>query len=336
MKSSPEKLSEKLNDERLSMSAVPVIINDLILTNVGNQSAYFKGNQSAYFLPPAPTFRFTGPQSGFSTSLPLVTTTVVGPGEKSYKVTFEDPCGAKGFIGDIALSDAEYNKFSINNVRITNRVIAPQNVTETVVPKTTKNHTAVTSNRKAEAAARKTAETAANKSVETDIQTFLFKPLDDPNTLSKEPTANIDNGKAGKKKTEAHANDELADKSKDEFNPRSRTERIKASRVGDELSGLAPSHIANARMARSRRRRAATARTERLWDHAVIPFVVDSNFSGAHKALFQQAMRHWENYTCITFVERTNEKDYIIFTVIGSPTSSSSSSSSSSSPSSSS
>lgn len=32
------------------------------------------------------------------------------------------------------------------------------------------------------------------------------------------------------------------------------------------------------------------------------------------KAIFVSAMRHWENYTCITFVERTTEPDFIVFT----------------------
>ena len=41
-----------------------------------------------------------------------------------------------------------------------------------------------------------------------------------------------------------------------------------------------------------RSRRAATARKERIWDFGVIPYEIDANFSGAHKALFKQAMRH--------------------------------------------
>ena len=66
---------------------------------------------------------------------------------------------------------------------------------------------------------------------------------------------------------------------------------------------------------RSRTKRAATARPERIWDYAVIPYEIDSNFSGVHKALFKQAMRHWENYTCIQFVERTSEHpNWIVFT----------------------
>lgn len=62
-------------------------------------------------------------------------------------------------------------------------------------------------------------------------------------------------------------------------------------------------------------KRAATARPERIWDYGVIPYEIEANFSGAHKALFKLAMRHWENYTCVTFVERTQEhQNYIVFT----------------------
>ncbi|XP_015432107.1 PREDICTED: tolloid-like protein 2 [Dufourea novaeangliae] len=66
----------------------------------------------------------------------------------------------------------------------------------------------------------------------------------------------------------------------------------------------------------SRTRRAATARKERVWDHGVIPYEIDGNFSGAHKALFKQAMRHWENFTCVKFVERVpaEHPNYILFT----------------------
>lgn len=62
--------------------------------------------------------------------------------------------------------------------------------------------------------------------------------------------------------------------------------------------------------------RAATARKERVWDYGVIPYEIDGNFSGMHKALFKQAMRHWENLTCVKFVERNRDEhqNYIIFT----------------------
>ena len=67
---------------------------------------------------------------------------------------------------------------------------------------------------------------------------------------------------------------------------------------------------------RRRVARAATARKDRVWDHGVIPYEIDGNFSGNHKALFKQAMRHWENATCVKFVERVpaEHPNYIVFT----------------------
>lgn len=66
-----------------------------------------------------------------------------------------------------------------------------------------------------------------------------------------------------------------------------------------------------------RARRAVTVRQERTWDYGVIPYEIDAIFSGAHKALFKQAMRYWENFTCIKFVERDAKlhTNYIYFTV---------------------
>ncbi|KAG8183432.1 hypothetical protein JTE90_023188 [Oedothorax gibbosus] len=70
------------------------------------------------------------------------------------------------------------------------------------------------------------------------------------------------------------------------------------------------------RHSRRRTDRAATARADRLWPHAVIPYEIEANFSGEHRALFKQAMRYWENETCVQFVERTpaQHPDYIVFT----------------------
>ncbi|XP_051907425.1 bone morphogenetic protein 1-like isoform X2 [Hippocampus zosterae] len=65
---------------------------------------------------------------------------------------------------------------------------------------------------------------------------------------------------------------------------------------------------------RRRRRRAATSRSERIWPDNLIPYVISGNFSGSQRAIFRQAMRHWEKHTCVTFVERTTEESYIVFT----------------------
>uniref|UniRef100_A0A8C2FV93 Metalloendopeptidase n=1 Tax=Cyprinus carpio TaxID=7962 RepID=A0A8C2FV93_CYPCA len=64
-----------------------------------------------------------------------------------------------------------------------------------------------------------------------------------------------------------------------------------------------------------RRRRAATARPERVWPDGIIPYVISSNFSGNQRAIFKQAMRHWEKHTCVTFIERSTEESYIVFTI---------------------
>ncbi|XP_071808298.1 bone morphogenetic protein 1 homolog [Asterias amurensis] len=62
--------------------------------------------------------------------------------------------------------------------------------------------------------------------------------------------------------------------------------------------------------------RAVTSRPERKWPYGVIPYIIDGNFTGSQRAMFKQAMRHWENYTCITFVERDPQqhRNYIVFT----------------------
>lgn len=63
--------------------------------------------------------------------------------------------------------------------------------------------------------------------------------------------------------------------------------------------------------------RAVTALKERIWDFGVVPYEIDANFSGDHRALFKQAMQHWENHTCLKFVERQqpDHPNYIFFTV---------------------
>ncbi|XP_006629277.1 dorsal-ventral patterning tolloid-like protein 1 isoform X2 [Lepisosteus oculatus] len=65
---------------------------------------------------------------------------------------------------------------------------------------------------------------------------------------------------------------------------------------------------------KSRVPRAATSRPERIWPGGVIPYVIGGNFTGSQRAMFKQAMRHWEKHTCVTFIERTDEESYIVFT----------------------
>eukprot|EP00064_Thunnus_orientalis_P009008 superscaffoldBa00001111_g9031 len=67
-------------------------------------------------------------------------------------------------------------------------------------------------------------------------------------------------------------------------------------------------------VAKSRIPRAATSRAERIWPGGVIPYVIGGNFTGSQRAMFKQAMRHWEKQTCVTFIEKTDEESYIVFT----------------------
>uniref|UniRef100_A0A3B1IY07 Metalloendopeptidase n=1 Tax=Astyanax mexicanus TaxID=7994 RepID=A0A3B1IY07_ASTMX len=64
---------------------------------------------------------------------------------------------------------------------------------------------------------------------------------------------------------------------------------------------------------KSRVPRAATSRAERIWPGGVIPYVIGGNFT-SQRAMFKQAMRHWEKQTCVTFIEKTDEESYIVFT----------------------
>ncbi|MBN3300558.1 bone morphogenetic protein 1a [Amia ocellicauda] len=87
----------------------------------------------------------------------------------------------------------------------------------------------------------------------------------------------------------------------------------------NETTG-SPANLTNRNITEMRRRalrrqkRAATSRPERVWPEGVIPYVISGNFSGSQRAIFRQAMRHWEKHTCVTFIERTQEESYIVFT----------------------
>ncbi|XP_059190361.1 dorsal-ventral patterning tolloid-like protein 1 [Centropristis striata] len=70
----------------------------------------------------------------------------------------------------------------------------------------------------------------------------------------------------------------------------------------------------NGNVVKNRFPRAATSRAERIWPGGVIPYVIGGNFTGSQRAMFKQAMRHWEKQTCVTFIEKTDEESYIVFT----------------------
>ncbi|TNN89650.1 Dorsal-ventral patterning tolloid-like protein 1 [Liparis tanakae] len=98
--------------------------------------------------------------------------------------------------------------------------------------------------------------------------------------------------------------------SKAAANPKSQTGKgVKGGKSGKSGKG---GKIGN--IMKSRIRRAATSRAERIWPGGVIPYVIGGNFTGSQRAMFKQAMRHWEKQTCVTFIEKTDEESYIVFT----------------------
>ncbi|KAK2156973.1 hypothetical protein LSH36_201g01018 [Paralvinella palmiformis] len=52
---------------------------------------------------------------------------------------------------------------------------------------------------------------------------------------------------------------------------------------------------------------------ERIWPNGVIPFVIGNRTTSYVRHNIIQAMGQWQRHTCIRFVNRTTEEDYIVF-----------------------
>jgi tolkin protein len=63
----------------------------------------------------------------------------------------------------------------------------------------------------------------------------------------------------------------------------------------DIISPDQESTVDSSTTAHHRVTRAATAKKDRIWDFGVIPYEIDGNFSGAHKALFKQGNNYDDN-----------------------------------------
>ncbi|KAM9841679.1 bone morphogenetic protein 1-like [Aulostomus maculatus] len=100
---------------------------------------------------------------------------------------------------------------------------------------------------------------------------------------------------------------------KEAHNREAALHRVQSNQTDSDSSSTSNESIRGKR-ATIRRRRAATSRPERVWPDGIIPYVISGNFSGSQRAIFRQAMRHWEKHTCVTFTERTTEESYIVFT----------------------
>lgn len=64
---------------------------------------------------------------------------------------------------------------------------------------------------------------------------------------------------------------------------------------------------------KQRIRRAATSQTELLWKDGIVPYKISDRFLGKEKLVIHKAFHHWEERTCLSFVERTTETEYVIF-----------------------
>ncbi|XP_057335483.1 bone morphogenetic protein 1-like [Microplitis mediator] len=63
------------------------------------------------------------------------------------------------------------------------------------------------------------------------------------------------------------------------------------------------------------RRSLATNDNDNLWDEGIIPYEIDNSYTGQQRKLIKQAMRHWEQSTCLKFFPRIKELDkhYVVF-----------------------
>ncbi|XP_070539299.1 bone morphogenetic protein 1 homolog isoform X2 [Ptychodera flava] len=62
-----------------------------------------------------------------------------------------------------------------------------------------------------------------------------------------------------------------------------------------------------------RHRRAATSIQTRLWPGGIIPYTISNEHSNSTRQNIFDAIAHWEEHTCIKFVTRTDQKDYVHF-----------------------
>ena len=56
---------------------------------------------------------------------------------------------------------------------------------------------------------------------------------------------------------------------------------------------------------------AATAFNSKLWTNAEVPYHFSSSTSNDLRHLIRQAMDHWEDFTCLRFIPRNGERDYV-------------------------
>ncbi|XP_064384874.1 bone morphogenetic protein 1-like [Halichondria panicea] len=62
-----------------------------------------------------------------------------------------------------------------------------------------------------------------------------------------------------------------------------------------------------------RKKRGATSENRKLWPNGVVYYTFSSRFNAAERRQILEAMKHWEDHTCIRFKHRSNQPHYVNF-----------------------
>ncbi|XP_064384766.1 tolloid-like protein 1 isoform X4 [Halichondria panicea] len=118
--------------------------------------------------------------------------------------------------------------------------------------------------------------------------------------------------------THEKSTDKNVEEVKDEFNghfsdPSAKAAMIK--HIGD-MAFIKVPHGKNQSTDQTRTRRNAIRYSSALWPNAQVPYTISPDFSENDREVILQAMRHWEDRTCLRFFPRTTER-YFIYILSG-------------------
>uniref|UniRef100_A0A1B6D601 Metalloendopeptidase n=1 Tax=Clastoptera arizonana TaxID=38151 RepID=A0A1B6D601_9HEMI len=241
-----------------------------------------------------------------------------------------DPCKSSGFLGDIALTNVRYElEYDLQKINKSLREDIEKYTKEALHEGLQVEEEGLLGLRKVVVAKNRTYDTLKDEQ-EKSKHISLLNQKNETKTDAKEDrnitTVNITAVTLSPVNTSTTTNQvrrntaRVVKPKKKQGKRRGRTWRRQKGRRKHSRSykrqGFNHTSDSGGQVLRRRLPRAATAKKDRIWDYGVIPYEIDGNFSGTHKALFKQAMRHWENFTCVKFVERVvpEHPNYIVFT----------------------
>lgn len=71
--------------------------------------------------------------------------------------------------------------------------------------------------------------------------------------------------------------------------------------------------LANSRTDPNAPQMAVVLNERSLWPNARVPYILDSSLTSSARQAIQQAINDYATQTCVRFVQRTNERDYVRF-----------------------